>query len=298
MVDMSLRLPLSACLLALAVLVVVGAIIVWVIGSRLIAVEPRPVALAGPGFEDVLLRAAPDQRVAGSWLPGRGRGAVLLLHGIHGDRRDMADRARFLNAQGYAVLLIDLPGQGASTASSVTFGLREADGVRVALEELRRRAPGQRIGVIGVSLGAAALVLCRDCPPVDAVVLESMYPTIEEAVANRLRMRLGPVGGPLSALLLWQLPLRLGIRPDALHPIKYMGEVKAPVLIAAGSADLHTTLPETQRLYEAAAQPKALWVVEGAAHVNLHAYAREEYERRIGAFLAAHLDPVAIGDAR
>jgi alpha-beta hydrolase superfamily lysophospholipase len=290
MADMPLRLPLSACLIALAVLLLVGAAIVWTIGSKLIAVAPRPVALAGPGFEDVLLRAAPDQRVAGSWLPGRGRGAVLLLHGIHGDRRDMADRARFLNAQGYAVLLIDLPGQGASTASFVTFGLREADGVRAALEELRRRAPGQRIGVIGVSLGAASLVLCRDCPPVDAVVLESMYPTIEEAVANRLRMRLGPVGGPLSALLLWQLPLRLGIRPDALHPIKYLGEVKAPVLIAAGSADLHTTLSETQRLYEAAAQPKALWVVEGAAHVNLHAYAREEYERRIGAFLAAHLD--------
>jgi alpha-beta hydrolase superfamily lysophospholipase len=289
MADMPLRLPLSACLIALAILVVVGAAIVWAIGSKLIAVAPRPVALSGPGFEDVLLRAAPDQRVVGSWLPGRGRGAVLLLHGIHGDRRDMADRARFLNAQGYAVLLIDLPGQGASTASFVTFGLREADGVRAALDEMRRRAPGQRIGVIGVSLGAAALVLCRDCPPVDAVVLESMYPTIEEAVANRLRMRLGAVGGPLSALLLWQLPLRLGIRPDALHPIQYVADVKAPVLIAAGSADLHTTLPETERLYAAAAQPKALWIVEGAAHVNLHAYAPEEYERRIGAFLAAHL---------
>ncbi|PQO88162.1 alpha/beta hydrolase [Massilia phosphatilytica] len=295
---MPLRLPLAACLIVLAILVLVGAAIVWAIGSKLIAVEPRPVALAGPGFEDVVLRAAPDQRVAGSWLPGRGRGAVLLLHGIHGDRRDMADRARFLNDQGYAVLLIDLPGQGASTASFVTFGLREADGVRAALVELRRRAPGQRIGVIGVSLGAASLVLCRDCPPVDAVVLESMYPTIEEAVANRLRIRLGPVGGPLSALLLWQLPLRLGIRPDALHPIQYVGDVKAPVLIAAGGADLHTTLSETQRLFEAAAQPKALWIVEGAAHVNLHAYAPGEYERRIGAFLAAHLDPVAVGDVR
>jgi alpha-beta hydrolase superfamily lysophospholipase len=290
MADMPLRLPLSACLIVFAVLVLAGAAIVWAIGSKLIAVEPRPVALAGPGFEDVLLSAAPDQRVAGSWLPGRGRGAVLLLHGIRGDRRDMADRARFLNSLGYAVLLIDLPGQGASTASFVTFGLREADGVRAALEELRRRAPGQRIGVIGVSLGAASLVLCRDCPPVDAVVLESMYPTIEEAVANRLRMRLGPAGGPLSALLLWQLPLRLGIRPDALHPIKYVAKVKAPVLIAAGSADLHTTLAETERLFAAAAQPKALWVVEGAAHVNLHAYAPAEYERRIGAFLAAHLD--------
>lgn len=283
------RLSPSVCLIALAIAVLLGAAIVWVIGSKLIAVETRPVALPGLGAEDVVLRPAPDQRVAGSFLAGRGRGAVLLLHGIHGDRRDMAARARFLQAQGYAVLLIDLPGQGASTAPFVTFGLREADGVRAALVELRRRAPGQRIGVIAVSLGAASLVLCRDCPPVDAVVLEAMYPTIEEAVANRLRMRIGPVGGPLSALLLWQLPLRLSIRPDALHPIKYVAQVKAPVLIASGSADLHTTLAETERLFAAAAQPKALWVVEGAAHVNLHAYAQEEYERRIGAFLGAHL---------
>ena len=34
------------------------------------------------------------------------------------------------------VLLIDLPGQGASTASFVTFGLREATGVRAAHVDL------------------------------------------------------------------------------------------------------------------------------------------------------------------
>jgi uncharacterized protein len=293
---MSFRPSLSTCLIALAVVALAAAVIVWMFGSRLIAVAPHAVPLPGLGAEDVLLQAAPDQRVAGSFLPGRGNGAVLLLHGIHGDRRDMAARARFLHAQGYAVLLIDLPGQGASTASAVTFGLREAIGVRAALEELRRRAPGQRIGVIGVSLGAASLVLCRDCPPVDAVVLESMYPTIEDAVANRLRMRLGPVGGPLSALLLWQLPLRLGIRPDALRPIAHIADLKAPVLIAAGAADLHTTLPETQRLYAAAAAPKALWVVDGAAHVDLHAYAPVDYERRVGAFLAQHLSPAPVAD--
>ncbi|KQV52470.1 alpha/beta hydrolase [Massilia sp. Root335] len=295
---MPFRLSLSACLIALAVVALLGAAVVWVIGSMLIAVEPHPVTLPGLDADDVLLRPAPDQQVAGSFLAGRGRGAVLLLHGIHGDRRDMAARARFLRAQGYAVLLIDLPGQGASTASSVTFGLREALGVRAALEELRRRAPGQRIGVIGVSLGAASLVLCRDCPPVDAVVLESMYPTIEEAVANRLRMRLGPVGGPLSALLLWQLPLRLSIRPDTLRPIARIADLNAPVLVAAGAADLHTTLPETRRLFAAAMEPKDLWVVEGAAHVDLHAYAPAEYERRIGAFLAHHLDPVPVAAGR
>lgn len=287
---MPLRLSSRTLSLALAVPLLAGAAAVWGLGSALIAVEPHAVQLPGPGFEDVLLRAAHDQRVAGSYLAGSGRGAVLLLHGIHADRRAMADRARFLHARGYAVMLIDLPGQGASTAAHVTFGLREADGVRAALVELRRRVPGQRIGVIGVSLGAASFVLCRDCGPVDAVVLESMYPTIEDAVADRLRIRLGPAGGPLSSLLLWQLPVRLGFGPEALRPVERIGTLGAPVLIAAGSADQHTTLPETRRLFAAAAAPKNAWIVDGAAHVDLHAFAPNEYERRVGAFFAQYLD--------
>lgn len=271
--------------------IVLGTAAIWMVGTSLIAVSPYQVPLTGLEAQSLSLRASADQLIAGSYLAGRGQGGVLLLHGIHSDRRQMAQRARWLQSEGYAVMLIDLPGQGASTANTVTFGLREAQGVRVALDELRRRTPGQRIGVIGVSLGAASLVLCRDCGRVDAVVLESMYPTIEEAVTDRLRIRLGAIGGPLSSLLLWQLPLRLNIGLDELRPIDHMAELKAPVLIAAGDLDQHTILNETRRLFAAAAQPKQLWVVNGAAHVDLHVFAPEEYERRIGDFMARHLRP-------
>jgi fermentation-respiration switch protein FrsA (DUF1100 family) len=258
----------------------------WLAGSVLIRVQPRDVALAPAlGASPVALATPDGHPVAASFIDGAGRGAVLLLHGIGGDRRDMAARAAWLHARGYAVLLIDLPGQGASPAASVTFGLNEAQGVSAALGWLRRRLPGQRIGVVGVSLGGAATLLCRDCASLDAVVLESVYPTIEEAVENRLRMRLSRLGVPLARLLLLQLPLRLGIAPQELHPIARVGGLRVPVLIAAGAADRHTTLPETLRLYAAAPAPKELWVVDGAGHVNLHAFAPAEYERRIGAFL-------------
>lgn len=72
-------------LLALAV----GAAAIWIAGSRLIAVHPYPVTLPDLAAEAVALRGAPDQRIAGSYLAGRGHGAVLLLHGIHSDRRQM-----------------------------------------------------------------------------------------------------------------------------------------------------------------------------------------------------------------
>ncbi|RYF02969.1 MAG: alpha/beta hydrolase [Oxalobacteraceae bacterium] len=280
----------------LLLLILLGAAVLWLLGSFLIKVEPHAVALdPALGAQSLTLDAGPGRRVAASFVPaqqtskGGGKGGILLLHGIRSDRRQMEARAAFLHREGYAVMLIDLPGQGASTAPAVTFGLNEAEGARAALAALQRLLPGQRIGVIGVSLGAASLVLCRDCPKVDAAVLESMYPSIEEAVEDRLRIRLGALGAPLSRLLLWQLPLRLDIQPAQLRPIARIGSLGMPLLIAAGSADRSTTLAETERLYAAAAAPKSLWVVDGAAHVDLHAYATAEYESRIGAFLERYV---------
>lgn len=34
-----------------------------------------------------------------------------------------------------------------------------------------------------------------------------------------------------------------------------------------------------------AAQPKQIWEVSGAAHVDLHRYAKEQYEQRVGEFI-------------
>lgn len=273
-------------LLAALALALLGAGLAWAAGTWLVSSTPRAVPLPGDFRAQAVSLPLPDQRSVHGWfVPGAGKGAILLLHGIRADRRQMLGRARFLAASGYAVLLVDLPGQGASRAPAVTFGLKEADGVQAALAWLRGQAPGQPLGVIGVSLGAASFMLCTTCPQVDALVLESMYPSIEEAVEDRLRMRAGILATPLSKLLLWQLPLRLDIQPAQLRPIDAMAGLRTPVLVAAGDQDRHTTIAETRRIFAAAPEPKALWEVRGAAHVDLHRFAPREYEERIGRFL-------------
>jgi fermentation-respiration switch protein FrsA (DUF1100 family) len=201
----------------------------------------------------------------------------------------MIDRARFLKRAGYSVLLIDLPAHGESPGERITFGARESAGVQAAIVFLRTALPNDRIGVIGVSLGAASLVLARPNPSPDAVILESMYPTISEAVADRLAIKLGAIGRPLAPLLLCQLPLRTGITPGELRPIDAITTLNAPVLIVAGTEDRHTLWSETERIHSAASGPKALWAVQGAAHVDLHRFAGEEYERRVLDFFAGWL---------
>jgi pimeloyl-ACP methyl ester carboxylesterase len=275
---------LAVVVLLLAVVAIAG------VGEVLSAPARRSIGQppADLGAEPVELMTASGDRVFG-WLAlgAPGKGAVLLLHGVRADRRVMLRRARALKGGGYSVLLIDLPAHGESSGDRITFGWREAGAVRAALDLLRAKRANDRIGVIGVSLGAASLALSGEQP--DAVVLESMYPTIREAVQDRMALRLGPVGSIATPMLLWQLPMRLDISENQLRPIEGVKSLHVPVLIASGTADRHTTAAETRRIYAEANAPKELWLVEGAGHVDLYDFAPAEYERRVFSFLARNL---------
>jgi uncharacterized protein len=277
-------------LIGFAIALVLGAGAMYGFGSSLInpafvsAGAPHPELFATP----VLI---PNQKgyVAGWVARGSGSGAVLLLHGFRANRRSMQERALFLNRLGYTVLLVDLPGHGESAGQHITFGAHEAGGVRAALAWLKRNLPGEKIGVVASSLGAAALVLSKPGDQIDALVIEAMYPTIGEATANRLAMRAGFVGRWAAPLLLMQLPWRTGVEVEQLRPIDAMAALACPVFVIAGTEDRHTTAAETRRIFAAAHEPKQLWLVEGVAHVDLHRHAQREYQKRIGEFLALHL---------
>jgi fermentation-respiration switch protein FrsA (DUF1100 family) len=285
----------SRLLISSVLVIGLGVATVFLVGELL----SRPVrCVIGDAPQD--LGAAPltlkdhsslDREIVKGWLirADGEKGAVLLLHGIRSDRRQMLDRARFLRAEGYSSVLIDLPSHGESSGNRITFGAAESRGVDSALSYICTSFPAQPVGVIGVSLGAAAFLLSKkECAP-RAVVVESVYPTIEEATIDRMKRYLGPLGPPLAPLLLFQIPLRTGIGLDELRPIDHVADVGAAILIASGAEDRDATADETRRLYEAARQPKELWIVEGAGHVDLHRFARKDYEGRIGAFLGRYL---------
>jgi fermentation-respiration switch protein FrsA (DUF1100 family) len=260
-----------ACVLAAAA--VAG---LWVAGDSLSA--PANHAVGAPPADlpagPVEFASESGSTLRGWLLPGRaGRGAVVLMHGVRSDRTSMSGRARFLNAAGYAVLLFDFQAHGESPGAHITFGHLEGRDARAAVRFVRERLPGERVGVIGVSMGGAAAILAEPPLEADAFVLEMVYPTIDEAIADRLRMRLGRWAGALAPLLSMQLRPRIGVGADRLRPVERVASLPGPKLFIAGAEDRHTTLTESRRLYEAAEGPKELWVVEGAAHTDLHALA-------------------------
>lgn len=264
----------------------------WWVGGQLVAPVlhpvPRPDDFAAQSF---VIQSA-DGPLAAWWMPSRPDApAVLLLHAVRADRSSMVSRARLLRDHGFSVLLIDLQAHGESPGKAITFGWREAEDARAALAWLRRGPQTPRVGVIGCSLGGAAVLLGAQPAGFDAVVLEAVYPRLDTAVENRIRLRLGPLASLLSPLLLLQLEPRLGLDPDTVQPIRGIGHLGAPVLVVAGSEDRHTTLAESQEMFAAARESRKLWIVGGAAHQDFLAYDPPGYQREVVTFLAQHLRP-------
>jgi alpha-beta hydrolase superfamily lysophospholipase len=283
------RRSIAVAIVGLSVLALAG---LYGIGWQL----SRPVpALIGPAPEELHAEPVTFQSESGSTIHGwlsRGpshAGAILLLPGVRANRLSMVSRAEFLRAAGYSTLMIDFQATGESPGAAITFGWLERLDVIAAVQELKRTFPGEPIGIIGMSLGGAATALASSSLDVQAVILEAVYPSLDVAVENRLRMRLGPFGAALAPLLLLQLRPRLGVWPSDLRPVDRIALLRCPILVIAGVADQHTTATDTQRLYTAARQPKELWLIPNARHVDYLRAVGEEYKQRVLAFFKAAL---------
>jgi pimeloyl-ACP methyl ester carboxylesterase len=275
---------LYACLLVVGAVIVSGYVLSAPVQSK-IGAPPRDLVAETVAFP------SPSGAILHGWLTrgARGQGVVILMHPLRANRRAEIRRMRLLAQAGYATLAFDFQSHGESLGKHITFGRLESLDAEAAVGFARRRFPGERIGVIGQSLGGAAVLLAPHPLPVDAVVLESVYPDIGDALCDRLDRYLGPAGCLLTPVYLAFMPMVIGVRPEELRPIDRMASLKAPVLVLAGTKDDRTKIAEAEALFARAQAPKQMWEVDGAGHVDLLDYAPSAYVRHVMPFLAKFL---------
>jgi uncharacterized protein len=282
--------PVRLLILTSVAFVLLMGVSAWILGSKLVEPANHKVSMPADFSARSVTIPGAGHSIAGWWVDkGEESPVILLLHAVRADRSTMVSRAQLLTKHGFSVLLIDLQGHGETPGEAITFGRRESTDVVAARDWIKLTAPGRKVGVVGCSLGGASVLLASQPSGFDAVVLEAVYPRIARAVENRIRIRLGALAPVLTPLLLMQLEPRLHIAPSDLEPIRSIGRLGAPVLIAAGSKDEHTTLEESQELFDAASTPKAFWIAQGAKHQDLLAYDRKGYEEHVVGFLAQTL---------
>ncbi|MEO8665839.1 MAG: alpha/beta hydrolase [Ignavibacteria bacterium] len=76
---------------------------------------------------------------------------------------------------------------------------------------------------------------------------------------------------------------------DEIQPIDKIANIEIPILIIGGENDSRTKLEDTQALFNAARQPKEVWISPGAEHENIFEKNPDEYKSKVLTFLQKYL---------
>jgi uncharacterized protein len=221
--------------------------------------------------------------------------SVVLTHGFKTSRTEMLPWVAFLHTAGYDVLLFDSRGCGRSEGSA-GLGATESRDITGAATFLKDHdgVPGQHVAVIGISLGAGAAILAAASDPdIEGVIADSTW--ADERVQIE-RMRSISVAGISVPLLPYELALvdhLIGASLESAVPRAVVGRIAPrPLLLIRGANDDNatTTLEDSEALYSAAGEPKALWLVPGAGHAGALMTDGDGYHVRVVQFLAALME--------
>jgi len=228
------------------------------------------------------------QAGGGDASDARPQGSIILVHGYGGNHDTLLEYIAWLVAAGYNVLAYDQRGSGQSDGERVTLGAQEAHDVGAAIEWLLGHGE-QNIAIYGFSMGGTTAILAAaEYTDLKAVITDCAFAKLEEEIESRLRVRGYPhfVTAPLSRLTAATLTDHLQAEPgehDAVNAVNWISP-RPLLLIHAGDDEVVDT-SDAYALYDAAGEPRELWVTPHSVHTASYHDYPSEYQQRVIATL-------------
>ena len=267
---------------------------------------PRDFGLTG---DVVSLHSIDGISLKGWWLPSQGpaRANVIIAHGVDHTRQVMLPRASFLVRGGYNVLAIDLRGHGESTAQYASPGYLESRDVLGAIQYVHERGEHDPIVLLGLSYGAAAVVLAAaQSEDVAAVIADGVYPSGADVFENINRgiassSGMNPAlrvvafiarcpGIPTAAALVYYARTGIWLGPDLVNVVSYAARIGVPILFISGTRDWIVPTDQVRRVMAAVPSPfKSLITIPDAQHDTTFSTAPTLYQAAVLKFLDSSL---------
>jgi dipeptidyl aminopeptidase/acylaminoacyl peptidase len=252
----------------------------WTQNSRVGALQKPLQEIAGTpadvgvAYEDVTLTTSDGLKISGWYLPGNRPYGVVVVHGIWANKQAVLPAAVMLSEAGYHVLTIDLRGHGLSEGERQSYGYYEALDVIAGVDYLMARSEIENVGVMGYSLGGAAVVRATALDErIKALVVESSF-----------SQHTGLPSWPLAPILVKAAERELGLSVEQINSKEALATMKPrPVMIIHGEEDQLFPVSHAYEMYEAAQEPKELWIIKGLTH-DYPIKQRNEYQKRVLAF--------------
>lgn len=244
----------------------------------------RPDTL-GLNYQDLTL-TTPDHVQLAAWLVAPVAGApaqnttIVVAGGDSGNMASNIYTAAAL-AAGYQVLLFDYRGFGHSDAFAINqnylYYPEFTTDLRTALAAARQRAPQQRVGVLGFSMGTIMGAEVAATAPCDFLLTVGYVASPQAVSAYYRRIR----------------PERPVLLPDAAAAYGQVApKVSCPWLLIAGTTDKATPLADSQAVARAAraGQRRKALAIKGDHQASMLAFAAGKpsvpYVKAVSRFLA------------
>ena len=218
---------------------------------------------------------------------------VVPLHGYTGSKEMMYPYAYRYVQQGYNALVPDFRCQGESEGDYIGLGATDSKDLTGWIGLILERDPEAEIVLHGLSMGAStALILSgmEDVPPNVKVVISDCaftdaYSMFREKIGSWFYLPAFPVVDSANLMI----RLRAGYDLKKTSPLDAVTRSQIPTLFIHGSEDKMIPVEMCQQLYDAAACPKEILIIDGAGHAQALTRDPELYFDAVDRFLDEYL---------
>lgn len=207
--------------------------------------------------------------------------AIIVITGHAGNTRFALEDASIIAAEGYSTLIYEHR-SCADPSLSASTGYYEADDLLGAVDYAKSRPDIKHIGVWGYSEGGtASLLAAPQDPAIEAVVAMGGYASLKGDILKPDVKELNLLDHMERQLIVWTMDIQLGVPVETSSPVDVIGKISPrPILLVYGQYEADNG----NVLYQAAGNPKDLWIVPGSSHGGYLGAAPDEYRKRIPAF--------------
>ena len=244
----------------------------------------------GVAHEDVTFSTEDGLTLSGWFIPAKNGRTLIGCHGIFDNREQFLEQAVALSEEGYGFLLYDSRAHGKSSGTVCTYGQDEIKDVTAAVAYLESRLEvdmGQ-LGILGNSLGGiTAIRAAARLPQLRVIVAESTFADFGRDIRAAFTRFTHLPAFPFAPLVIFWGTRMTGIKLNNIRPVEEISAIAPrPIFLISDLADAIVDEPfDGELLYANAGHPKELWQVPECHHVQCFTVYREDFLRRVSAFL-------------
>lgn len=229
-----------------------------------------------------------------AWAPKPTDRTAVIVHGYTDNAVRMLMIGYLYNHDlGFNILLPDLHYHGQSEGRAIRMGWRDRLDVLQWMEVANAIFGGRtRMVVHGISMGAATTMMVsgETLPPyVRCFVEDCGYTSVWDEFAKELKEQFSLPAFPLLNVASGLCGVKYGWTFREASALNQVAKCDRPMMFIHGDADDYVPTRMVYPLYEAKPGEKELWIVPGASHAVSYRDNREEYTRRMGAFVGKYV---------